>query len=182
MRAVSLCACPRSRPRRCLPKADQFCRSTSHALEVLPGPPTAARLDPDRPETGVGAQLAATNGADARGRTLLAGAAVQLRDAFGNTSAIDGVPVRWLLTWPSPGDDDEDGGGPGPGPGSREAAEAAGAALPQLQASSLGAQQGVTDEAAWLEAATDGRGRAFFGDLCVVQVRWGWWRVGQDGR
>lgn len=116
------------RTHRALPRGELTVRSSSHALQVQPGPPTAATLEPEpRP----GQPLTATNGPDLSGRTLLSGVAVQLRDAYGNAAALDWVAVRWALGWARQGAEEE---------GQEEdvaavaaAAEAQGAALPELQ-------------------------------------------------
>ncbi len=73
-------------------------------MQVVPGPAVALALGAGA----AGERLAATNGADARERLLLAGAALQLQDEHGNAAAAGGHRVRLSLHWPP--------GNQGPGP------------------------------------------------------------------
>eukprot|EP00198_Chlamydomonas_reinhardtii_P012225 XP_001701562.1 predicted protein [Chlamydomonas reinhardtii] len=75
---------------RALPKADQTVRSVSHALQLLPAAPITATLEQPAAAVAASASLAVTN-AGGSGRVLLSGAAVQLRDEYGNAVQLDGV-------------------------------------------------------------------------------------------
>ncbi|PNW82785.1 hypothetical protein CHLRE_06g294050v5 [Chlamydomonas reinhardtii] len=141
---------------RALPKADQTVRSVSHALQLLPAAPITATLEQPAAAVAASASLAVTN-AGGSGRVLLSGAAVQLRDEYGNAVQLDGVLVRWVLDWPSPGDGED---GEAAAAAERDAALAAGAELPSLQGGSADAPQR-------LEVVTDGRGRAFVRELAL---------------
>lgn len=63
--------------------------------QVLPGPATALRLDCKA----AGSRLAATNGADAKARLILAGAVWQLHDEHGNAVPAASCKVRLSLQW-----------------------------------------------------------------------------------
>ncbi|KAG2443092.1 hypothetical protein HYH02_009506 [Chlamydomonas schloesseri] len=141
---------------RALPKSEQTMRSVSHALQLVPAAPITATLEQPAATAAASGSLAVTNAGDS-GRVLLSGAAVQLRDEYGNAVHLDGVLVRWVLDWPSPGDGEGDEAAAA---AARDAAIAAGAQLPSLQGGSLDAPQR-------LEVVTDVRGRAYFKELAL---------------
>ena len=96
-------------------------------------------------------QVAVTNGASLKQRLMLRNAAVQLQDCYGNAACGGGVQVRFRLRSPA------------------AAQGQGGAQVPELSvAQGLGPQE------------TDERGRAFLGDVSVVEgsgaggcrVRW----------
>ncbi|KXZ46758.1 hypothetical protein GPECTOR_41g723 [Gonium pectorale] len=148
-----------------LPKSEQSVRSVSHTLKLLPGAPVTATLEAPAAAAGGSGALMVTNGGDARGRALLSGAAAQLRDAHGNAVALDGVPVRWVLSWPTTAEGEGEGAGgeqdAQPGPAPQEALDA-GAELPALEG-------GDGSSPAVLEVLTDSRGRAFFREVAIAE-------------
>lgn len=136
---------------RTMPKQEQSVRSTSHALEVLPG--RAAQLTLEGPSADA-SHVAVTNGPNDKARCLLRGAAVQVRDAWGNACPLEGMPVRWALL-PRP-----------------TAATTSGGSKQQQQQPLLNGEMPVlacAEEASSLQANTDSRGRAYFGDLVVKE-------------
>ncbi len=66
-------------------------------VQVAAGPPVALTLEPS--QAARSERLAVTNAAAPAARLLLAGAALQLRDAHGNAAAAPGMRVRLALAW-----------------------------------------------------------------------------------
>jgi hypothetical protein len=64
-------------------------------LQLLPGEPVSLRFD----SKAAAGRLAATNGADAKERLILAGATLQLQDEHGNAVAAPGFKIRLNLQW-----------------------------------------------------------------------------------
>jgi hypothetical protein len=130
-------------PPPCAPACLQevLVRSTSHQLHIAAGPISSAAVQAQGTEQ---EQFTISNGRDAAARRLLRNAAVQLVDRFGNAAAASEVALRWRLVC---ADSDGEGGA------------VAGAEAPRLCCSAAEA----------VEAQTDERGRAFFGDLAVEE-------------
>ncbi|GBF97420.1 hypothetical protein Rsub_09586 [Raphidocelis subcapitata] len=121
-----------------LPKADRLVRSPTAEFALAPGPPEAVALE--GPSAGAGAATVG-NGGEPGQRRILKAAAAQLRDAHGNAVPLAGVRLKLRLK-PAARDGDGRAG--------------AGGAPPELEC-----------ESGALNAETDERGRAFFGDVLV---------------